>query len=129
MTHYRFHTLIKEVLKEFRKLWDDAWVRRTSIWIFISVCFSIGILLWKWHELPPVVPLWYSRAWGDDQLAPTAYLLTLPISTILWYFFTTGFSIIIAKQYQVFLHVLYLTSLLTAILTSVALFMILQVIS
>ncbi len=129
MMHHRFYTNIKNIYKEFRKLWDDEWVRRSSIWILVSILFSLGVILWKWQSLPPVVPFWYSRAWGADQLAPTVFLFIFPISTFFWYFFTTGVALIIAKQYQVFLHVLYLTSLVTALLTNVSLIMILRVIS
>lgn len=37
-----------------------------------------GLLAVFWARLPPVVPVWYSRPWGEDQLAKPVWLWAIP---------------------------------------------------
>lgn len=48
--------------------------------IFIT-CFilTLGLLGIFWKSLPPSVPLWYERPWGQDQLAGPVFLLIIPV--------------------------------------------------
>lgn len=40
-------------------------------------------LAWQYYmKMPPVVPLWYSRPWGETQLAAPIYLAVLPVLAI-----------------------------------------------
>lgn len=39
---------------------------------------SGGLLAVFWAKLPPLVPLWYSRPWGEDQLARPVWLWVIP---------------------------------------------------
>jgi len=45
--------------------------------IFFSFLF-IGL---KWRALPPQIPLFYSRPWGEDQLAGKEMVLLLPTAS------------------------------------------------
>ena len=45
---------------------------------FASLLVTILIFAFLWPSLPPEVPLFYSKPWGDGQLA-SSYLLGLPI--------------------------------------------------
>lgn len=33
---------------------------------------------WQWKKLPPEIPLFYSRPWGEEQLADKKFLFLLP---------------------------------------------------
>jgi hypothetical protein len=68
------------------RAYQDNWL------ISLSHKFSIGtiiisVFLWAvfFHRLPPVVPLWYSKPWGEDQLTNPVLLLVLPIGSLFWY--------------------------------------------
>ncbi|MBI3366463.1 hypothetical protein HY041_02450 [Candidatus Roizmanbacteria bacterium] len=39
----------------------------------------IGILLLQFGVLPPQIPLFFSRPWGEDQLVDTWMILILPL--------------------------------------------------
>lgn len=41
------------------------------------------VALYAQKYLPPVVPLFYSRPWGKDQLASPVYLVLLPVLSVL----------------------------------------------
>lgn len=43
-----------------------------------GVAVSGGLLAVFWTKLPPVVPMWYSRPWGEDQLARPVFLWAIP---------------------------------------------------
>ena len=48
---------------------------------FISLGISIMVLVWYWLRLPPEVPLFFSKPYGEGQLASYLFLLILPLST------------------------------------------------
>lgn len=43
-----------------------------------SLVASIGTLLMFWQYLPPEIPLWYGRPWGQDMLTPKLGLWWIP---------------------------------------------------
>ena len=70
--------------------------------------------------LPSSVPLWYSRAWGQDQLAHPLWLLLLPGASLFW----QGVSLTLAgnvKEQTVFTKLLVVASFLVSILSFIAL--------
>lgn len=40
---------------------------------------TIGISIWKFSTLPPNLPLFYSRPWGEDQLVDWWMIFLLPL--------------------------------------------------
>lgn len=107
----------------------DKTVFWSSIIILGDSVISFILIGLRWHRLPPVVPLWYSRAWGVDQLAPSLWLIILPLGVICWYIVTAVVGVLFAKEHQVFLHVLFLAALLVSIMSLVTLFNILHIIT
>ncbi|MBU2577499.1 hypothetical protein KKA69_01550 [Patescibacteria group bacterium] len=58
---------------------------------FFLILLGVIIILIKNKALPERVPLFYSRPWGEEQLAPSQYLFLIPsISFIL---FTVNFQL------------------------------------
>ncbi|HBC72372.1 MAG: hypothetical protein UX91_C0001G0079 [Candidatus Amesbacteria bacterium GW2011_GWB1_47_19] len=61
--------------------WEQAMVRLTGWnWMVLAgvVAAGLGIGGFFGREIPPEVPLWYSRPWGGEQLAKPVWLI-LPI--------------------------------------------------
>lgn len=73
-----------------------------------------------WKMLPPLVPLWYSRPWGSDQLAPPVFLFFLPISSITIHLINLAFAMYITTEYLVFTQSLFLSSLIVSLLSFIA---------
>jgi hypothetical protein len=49
------------------------------------VLLSVLSLIIKWQNLPPQVPLFYSKPWGNEQLATKTLLWFLPtLSVVIW---------------------------------------------
>ncbi len=95
-----------------------------KIVIFTTVC-SVAAIALRWTKLPPMVPLWYSRPWGADQLAQPYFLFILPVGSLLLYIINRIISIYITAEYLIFTQVLFLTSLLVSLLSFITLMKIL----
>lgn len=104
--------------KELQRNWIVSWAHKS-----VFFCFTISVLfiLWRWKSLPPAVPLWYSRPWGEDQLAHPAWLFVLPLIGLLWHGVNGWLSASILHQYPVFVRVLFLSSFLINVLSLVTL--------
>jgi hypothetical protein len=45
--------------------------------------------IWKMSTLPPQIPLFYSRPWGEEQLVDNWLIVILPLFTIIFFFVNT----------------------------------------
>jgi len=50
--------------------------------IILLIFLSLIFIALNWQRLPPQVPLFYSRPWGEDQLAPKIAIFLLPASSV-----------------------------------------------
>lgn len=108
----------------------NNWLIRLVNACVLTVTFlSFALIVWRFNLLPPVVPLWYSRPWGADQLAAPVWLLLLPFGSLAIYGINTLISIYICSEYLIFVQILYLSSSLIEILSFITLFKILFIIT
>ncbi len=100
----------------------------TKFVVFFTLA-SLLVIAFKWNHLPPMVPLWYSRAWGADQLAQPYWLFVLPLAALLIYFINLFLSIYVTAEYLIFTQVLFIASFLFNLLSFIALIKILFLVS
>lgn len=53
---------------------------------FLAFLFSLAgffLIAGFWGKLPPQIPLFYCRPWGEEILAPPSFLFLLPFSSLL----------------------------------------------
>lgn len=81
---------------------------------------SVIMIAVYWKMLPPLVPLWYSRPWGSDQLAPPVFLFFLPISSVTIHLINLAFAMYVTTEYLVFTQSLFLSSLIVSLLSFIA---------
>ncbi len=115
-----------------RAQWSYILVFPLVRWLsIVSVSFtllSLAIIALWWRTLPPSVPLWYSRAWGQDQLASPLWLLLLPGASLAW----QGLSLTLAgslRQYTVFAKLIIVASFFVSMLSFVSIVQILLLVS
>ena len=78
---------------------------------------GLAILLY-WKHLPPAVPLWYSKPWGEDRLA-SPWLLLLPMGiAIIVYAANMAIVVKNSAEHPMFARVLFLTSVLISCLSA-----------
>lgn len=73
---------MKEKINELLK---EAMVRRLVKIFIASIFLYFLILSWKWQQLPPQLPLFYSLPKSNEQLATPFQLLLLPFFSILFF--------------------------------------------
>lgn len=120
------------VLQEFKRAMS-VWKTLKSNWVialsekfvFILVALPIVLLVWQWKHLPPLVPLWYDKAWGAEQLADPHWLFILPIASFIIYILNVVLSIYVVSEYLVFTQMASLSALLVSLLSAITLIKIL----
>lgn len=81
---------------------DTTFFKRLS-WLNLLIIFSgLTILFIKKESLPRLVPLFYSRPWGEEQLAPNKYLFLLPIFSLIIFLFNHQIVKILLKKEEIF---------------------------
>jgi len=111
------------------KLLFSNWVIKYMT--IISLVLSLITILFIWYAqsfLPNQIPLWYSKPWGIDRLAPPFYLFLLPCVNICLLTGQLIFSTFLFEEYLVFAQLLSLTSILISLLSSMSAFMIIWII-
>jgi hypothetical protein len=97
-----FFILVKNIRIELIELTKTP-VLRAALFLPIIIIGIMSILfLFYFQKLPPLVPLYYSRPWGEEQLAPKIMLLLLPGGCFLWYLLSALFIHFATKEYRVF---------------------------
>jgi hypothetical protein len=83
----------------------------------ILLCFivSIAAIIWRWNLLPPFIPIWYSKAWGVERLAPLLWIFLLPIFSLIWHGVNILLSIYLMRDHYIFSQVLFVSSMFVAV--------------
>ena len=53
---------------------------RFSLFLFLA---QIIIIIWFYNQLPPQIPLFFSRPWGQSWLASSASIFILPLFSLI----------------------------------------------
>ena len=112
---------LPKVREQSEVVWQDricggAW--RLTLGFFL---ISVGLLAWQYRSLPPQVPLFYSRPWGEAQLTTPAGLMLLP-GAILVVLLINGFlSGVVFVRYKLLARMLLIGAALTGFLATFSL--------
>ncbi|MBI4100624.1 hypothetical protein HY439_02680 [Candidatus Microgenomates bacterium] len=62
----------------FKKILNNPPYLWGIVFTVVVILFSVFLLVLNWQNLPPQVPIFYNRLWGEDQLGKREELLLLP---------------------------------------------------
>jgi hypothetical protein len=119
----------RHLLVSWRDLSKNWIIGLVNKFVLLTLIGSVVLILVRWPMLPPLVPLWYSRPWGADQLAHPAWLFMLPLGSMFWYLTNTIVAAYVTSEYLVFTQTLFLTSLVTSFLSFITLIKILFIVT
>ena len=125
----RISSVVKNEVAKLASLHKNTIILWSSRMTVLLIFSCLAFLLISWNKLPTQVPLWYSKPWGADRLAPPLYLFLLPGASFGWYVINSFISIHVTKDHLVFSQILFLSSLLVGIFSFVTLGMIIWIIS
>jgi hypothetical protein len=96
-------------------------------WIF-PLLFIFIYLVANLSQLPDLVPLFYSRVWGETQLAARYYLFLPAVGTLLLGIFNFGLAVNYHREDRVSSYLLSGTATLISFLTAITIFNIINLI-
>lgn len=70
---------LSQLVTPLGALWQQKYTGSIFRWNIIILVAQTAILVFKFNQLPPQVPLFYSLPWGVARLAPTPQLFIIPI--------------------------------------------------
>lgn len=115
---HRFTHRMSAAWQSLRTNWLIALIHKS---VLALTAISILLIIWNWRFLPPLVPLWYSRPWGADQLASPFFLFLLPLGNLLWYGVDLLLATYVTGEYLIFTQALFSTTLVVSLLSLITL--------
>ncbi len=106
-----------------RTTWEYRWATNAVVSQFL---IGSAVIAWYWRSLPPQVPLWYSKPWGDERLASPWFLFLPLVSAVVIYLVNLTAVVRFADNHPMFARVLLLTSILISILSG---FMVIRIVT
>jgi len=65
------------------KFWQTTLNSRLLRLTIISIVAQVILIIWFFGQLPPEIPLFFSRPWGQSWLAPYSSILILPLFSLI----------------------------------------------
>lgn len=97
---------------------------------FLIIVFSLLLIAAKWSSLPPELPLFYSRPWGQEQLAKKFFIFILPLASLTIFFLNSILAKYLFKKNEDFLFkACFSSSLVFSLLCTISLIKIIFLIS
>ena len=110
-------------------LWQDSISGNALRISLVFFLISVGLIFWQYGNLPPEVPLFYGKPWGEAQLTNPLGLMFLPGVSLL-VLLTNGFlGGLVFKTYKLLSRMLLIVAALVGFLASFSLIRILILIA
>jgi hypothetical protein len=106
--------------KNIRELLENKAVTRFTRIFLATLIIFLGIGVWKWHLLPPQLPLFYSLPKSNDQLGTPLQLLMLPALSVLFFAVSFLVSLRLRKTEILAAELLIMTSSIISIFLLIA---------
>src|SRR2546430_2388538 len=108
---------------------DDRAILLSIIFWLIGIISSLLLIVYFLNKIPLEIPLFYSRVWGNQQLAPRNFLFLLPVGLLAVGIFNIGLAISTYPKNQVLSYLLSAATLLTTLFTTLCTINILRLMS
>ena len=64
------------------KFWQTALSTRLFRLTIILFIFQLVLIIWFYNQLPPQIPIFFSRPWGESWLASSSSIFILPLYSL-----------------------------------------------
>lgn len=118
----------KIVKEELNSLLTNRLLKRVVQLAFLFLGLTFLILAFLWLKLPPQLPLFYSRPWGEEQLVEKNGFLILPISCLVFVLINLRIASIYFKKEFLLSQILVWSSFIIVALTTINIFKILLIV-
>ena len=95
-------------------LFADKFLFFIFLLCMLSALLQSLLILTSFTKLPPEIPLFYSKTWGPEMLAPKLYIWILPVITIVIYLLNMLISRLLLFKDEFLKRALFITSAIVA---------------
>lgn len=110
-------------------LWQDKVCKTGVKFSLIPLLLTLGYLFITVHRWPPEVPLFYSRPWGEEQLAHSGFLWFLPLGALFITFLNLSLAAFLIERLPFLARILVWSTSLISLLVSITIFKIVTLIT
>jgi len=121
-------TIFSIKLAALGKFWQEPVNSKALRWNFLFILSQLVYLFFRFNDLPPKVPLYYSLPWGEPELAGAVYLFILPGFSIVIFLINNFLAIFLSDSNRLLSRLLVIFSPLFSCLALVALINIINLI-
>jgi|SRR3989344_3040808 len=83
---------------------------------FIVICFVyLAVIVWKWRELPPELPLYYSLPRSNEQLTSPLGFLKLPFFSVILFSIHFILAVLFYHRQQLAAKILLISALVVTL--------------
>lgn len=107
------------------KFWQEKINGKIFRWNIFLIIIQISLIFYKFNDLPPQIPFYYSLPWGESQLASTSALFLLPTFSIVFLLVNNLLAALFLSSIQLLSRLLIIFSL---VFSSFALISLIQII-
>ncbi|MBP9817501.1 hypothetical protein KBC75_01940 [Candidatus Shapirobacteria bacterium] len=111
------------------KFWQEPQITKIFRWNLLTIILQIVTLLFKYFDLPPQIPLFYSQPWGESQLASNSFIILLPLFSLLILIINNLTAAFIASRSILFSRILTICSLIFSLIILYSIFNIVFLVS
>lgn len=91
---------LTKLLLMFGRLWRENRTSKPIRLAFLIIGIQLLLIVLSITLLPPLIPFYYSRPWGESQLAQPTTLLILPLFSIVFLLINSIISALIFEQHS-----------------------------
>lgn len=121
-------TYFKTTKEEINTLLADRLLKRIIQLIFILLGLNFLFLALWWSKLPPQLPLFYSRPWGEEQLVAKNLFFILPAACFTFIIINLRLASFFFKKEVLLSQILIWSALIFSLLTTISLWKILTIV-
>ncbi len=110
---------ILQVKQQIDQLTTDSVMKLALRIGLMTIGINIMILAVAWNKMSPEVPLWYSRPYGENQLAPGWILWLVPAAGLIINFITIRLSGAVIEEDKFLAQMMTVVSSLTTVMALV----------
>ncbi len=115
-------------LSSLGKFWQNRVYSLFFRWNILLIIIQFVYLFWSYQNLPNQVPLYFSRPWGESWLVPVFMIFLLPSFSLIIILLNSTISLLIHQKWPLLSRLLLAFSLVFTILSTVALYQIINLV-
>jgi hypothetical protein len=116
-----FHQ-ISVTIARIGQFWQESINGIIFRWNLGIIIIQFAYCWYKYNDLPPEIPLFYSRPWGAEQLASSSQIFLLPVLSIVIMLLNNLLAVLLLHSHSILSRLLIITSLLFAAFSLIGIF-------